>query len=54
MRNKKQNDLEKLDGNKQPKFMGILVFLFTAAITCVLFWLLQSWIFGWLDVWSKI
>ena len=46
MKNKRQNDLDRLDGNKKPKFLGILVFLFTAVLTCALYWLIQSWIFG--------
>ena len=46
MKTKKQNDLDKLDGNKKPKAIGILVFLFTACLTCALYWLIQSWIFG--------
>ena len=46
MKNKRLNDLEKLDGNKQPKVLGVLIFLFTAVVSFLLFSLVQGWLFG--------
>ena len=46
MKNKRQNDLEKLDGNKKPKVLGVLIFLFTAVVSYLLFTLVQGLIFG--------
>lgn len=46
MKNKRHNDLEKLDGNKKPKVLGVLIFLFTAVVSFLLFSLVQGWLFG--------
>jgi hypothetical protein len=46
MKNKRLNDLEKLDGNKKPKVLGVLIFLFTAVVSFLLFSLAQGWLFG--------